>query len=730
MKKLYNEYIAPLIFPLLFCFMQNLAVLEIYDFGGFSKFSVIAFLACAMIFVLLEFMRRHKVIGSVLYIIVMYLAIQLLIMLISGHRGFSEWMLSGGEEHYHINFVYALILCFSVFFCSAGYYFTVVLHRITYTTLICLIPCVLYVKVRDNITSGFLIALLLTNFIILLMHRQKLSEGSIKVYGRGAKTISIVFICAVTLLVSAVIPRSNNTAYYSTFQRLFLEERSLHTVSDKYSRTSGNADYYRYMQNENLYYVQADEIMYLARQSFETYNNEYHVWECENFDDVMSLQQYTKTTALLSYDKLLSAFREAQSIDESFASRHDLEKFLGYSGERFDTINTITLTPLFKNHVYILYPARLYDYYADNKGYVKVIENDGLFLSRGENKEYTMQYYEEVFSAEKFRLAGGADMSLSDYYSALTDARGILSESENEESLLTIKAFITDYENAMNSVYDYEIPQKIKDLALQITEGCKYDYQKAEALQRYFRESGFKYDLDYYAPTDSIEYFLFKSKTGTCSDFATAFTLMAKASGLTVRYMEGFVTEINTLNDYPYIITTRTSHAYPQVFISGLGWVVYEPTMVVYRDAEALINESEDDNPFENITVDIGVIKATAAVAAGIIILILLIKLYPAIEESLFAIRAKRYTPQKCIISVYNRIRKTATKQNSECLAPKDVISYCDSIGFDITSLVDDFERVCYGMKNADDERKQNAIDTYKAYKQHKKQMKKKKRQK
>ncbi len=730
MKKLYNEYILPLIFPLLFCFMQNLAVLEIYDFGGFSKFSVIAFLACAMIFVLLEFMRRHKVIGSVLYIIVMYLAVQLLIMLISGHRGFSEWMLSGGEEHYHINFVYALILCFSVFFCSAGYYFTVVLHRITYTTLICLIPCVLYVKVRDNITSGFLIALLLTNFIILLMHRQKLSEGSIKVYGRGAKTISIVFICAVTLLVSAVIPRSNNTAYYSTFQRLFLEERSLHTVSDKYSRTSGNADYYRYMQNENLYYVQADEIMYLARQSFETYNNEYHVWECENFDDVMSLQQYTKTTALLSYDKLLSAFREAQSIDESFASRHNLEKLLSYSGERFDRINTIILTPLFKNHVYILYPVRLYDYYADNKGYVKLLENDGLFLSRGENKEYTMQYYEEVFSAEKFRLAGGADMSLSDYYSALTDARGILSESENEESLLTIKAFITDYENAMNSVYDYEIPQKIKDLALQITKECKYDYQKAEALQRYFRESGFKYDLDYYAPTDSIEYFLFKSKTGTCSDFATAFTLMAKASGLTVRYMEGFVTEINTLNDYPYIITTRTSHAYPQVFISGLGWVVYEPTMVVYRGSETMRNESEDDNPFENITVDIGVIKATVAVAAGIIILILLIKLYPVIEESLFAIRAKRYTPQKCIISVYNRIRKTATKQNSECLAPKDVISYCDSIGFDITSLVDDFEHVCYGLKNADDERKQNAIDTYKAYKQHKKQMKKKKRQK
>ena len=116
MKKLYNEYIAPLIFPLLFCFMQNLAVLEIYSFGGFSKFSVIAFLACLMIFVLLEFMRRHKFIGSFLYIVVMYFAIQLLILLISGHRGFSDWMLSGGEEHYHINFVYALILCFSVFY--------------------------------------------------------------------------------------------------------------------------------------------------------------------------------------------------------------------------------------------------------------------------------------------------------------------------------------------------------------------------------------------------------------------------------------------------------------------------------------------------------------------------------------------------------------------------------------------------------------------------------------
>ncbi|MBQ5884743.1 MAG: hypothetical protein IIW72_09455, partial [Clostridia bacterium] len=341
--------------------------------------------------------------------------------------------------------------------------------------------------------------------------------------------------------------------------------------------------------------------------------------------------------------------------------------------------------------------------------------------------EYTMQYYEEVFSAEKFKLAGCADMSLSDYYSALTDARGILSGSENEDALLTIKAFIEDYENAVNSMYDYEIPQKIKDLALEITKGCEYDYQKAEALQKYFQETDFVYDLDYYAPTDSIEFFIFKSKTGTCSDFATAFTLMAKASGLTVRYMEGFVTEISTSEEYPYVITTRTSHAYPQVFISGLGWVVYEPTQVVYRGAAAQSSQEDDETIFDNITVDMSLIKATVAVAAGVVLLIVLFKLYPYFDELLFSFKAKRYTPQKCIIIVYNRIRKTATKQNPECLAPNDVIRYCDSIGFDVTALVEDFERVCYGMKNADEQRKQNAVDTYKAYKQHKKQMKKKK---
>lgn len=728
MKRIYNEFILPLVFPFLFCFMQNLAVLEIYGASGFSKYSVIAFIACALIFGVLEFMRRHRILGTILYVATLYISLQILIMLISGHQGFSQWMLSGGEEYYHVNFIYALIVCFSVFFCSVGYYFTVVIHRISYTTLICLVPCVLYVKVRDNITSGFLIALLLANFIILFMQRAKRQEQGVKIYGRGAKVISIVFISAVTLLVAAVIPRSNNTAYYSTFQRLFLEERSLHTVSDKYSRTSGNADYYRYMQDETLYYVMADEVMYLARQSFEYYNNELHVWVCDNFDDVKSLSEYTQISSLLSYDKLLAAFKAAQSADESFAQRHGLEKLLGYSGERFDRINTITLTPFFKSHVYILYPVRLYDYYADNKGYVKLIENDGLFLSRGENKEYTMQYYEEVYSAEKFKLAGGADMSLSEYYSALTDARGILSASEYEEELQTIRAFISEYENAVSSAVDYEIPQKIKELALEITKGCEYDYQKAEALQNYFRNSGFKYDLDYYAPTDSIEYFLFESKTGTCSDFATAFTLMAKASGLTVRYMEGFVTEINTENEYPYVITTRTSHAYPQVFISGLGWVVYEPTNVVYRGDGASLTNEDENSPFENITVDMGIIKATGVAAVLVVIVILLIKLYPLFDEALFTVKAKRYQPEKCIVLVYNRIRKTASKQSWECLTPDDVCRYCQSIDFDICELVRTFERVCYGKKPADESKRQSAIDTYKAYKKHRKELRKQKR--
>ena len=157
------------------------------------------------------------------------------------------------------------------------------------------------------------------------------------------------------------------------------------------------------------------------------------------------------------------------------------------------------------------------------------------------------------------------------------------SDSESEE-YKTVCAFLEEYENAVNYRKDHptEVSPEIRVLSQEITAGLEYDYQKAEAIEKYFYNNGFIYSLAYRPPEgmDTAEYFLFESKTGTCSDFATAFTLLARAAGLSVRYAEGFVPDAgNEPMENSYFIYTENAHAYPEVYIAGAGWKIYEPTV-------------------------------------------------------------------------------------------------------------------------------------------------------
>lgn len=66
------------------------------------------------------------------------------------------------------------------------------------------------------------------------------------------------------------------------------------------------------------------------------------------------------------------------------------------------------------------------------------------------------------------------------------------------------------------------------------------DYEKAQALVDYFEQNGYVYDNEYEPDDESIAYFLFTSKRGNCTNYATSMTLMARMLGLPARYVEGF----------------------------------------------------------------------------------------------------------------------------------------------------------------------------------------------
>lgn len=105
------------------------------------------------------------------------------------------------------------------------------------------------------------------------------------------------------------------------------------------------------------------------------------------------------------------------------------------------------------------------------------------------------------------------------------------------------------------------------------------------ALQEYLR--GFTYDI---TPEDAelaasggsvdfLERFLFDTQTGYCQQFATAFALLARAEGIPTRVAVGFLPGSSSQEeDDTYVVSGLHTHAWPEVYFDGYGWVRFDPT--------------------------------------------------------------------------------------------------------------------------------------------------------
>lgn len=116
-------------------------------------------------------------------------------------------------------------------------------------------------------------------------------------------------------------------------------------------------------------------------------------------------------------------------------------------------------------------------------------------------------------------------------------------------------------------------------------------YAKARALQEHFRSGAYEYSE--VAPVDGdydgdgaavIERFL-AERSGYCVHFASAMAVMARALDVPARIMVGYApgqprpsaTGSETVGQR-YEVGTDDLHAWPQVYVDGVGWLDFEPT--------------------------------------------------------------------------------------------------------------------------------------------------------
>jgi transglutaminase-like putative cysteine protease len=124
------------------------------------------------------------------------------------------------------------------------------------------------------------------------------------------------------------------------------------------------------------------------------------------------------------------------------------------------------------------------------------------------------------------------------------------------------------------------LTNRIRRLAQEVTATGRTSYDKALALQNYFRDS-FTYDLTVPAgqAVNAMETFLFETRRGYCEQFAGTFAAMARAIGLPTRVAVGFTPgEQDEANPNLYHVLGLHAHAWPEVYFPGQGWVLFEPT--------------------------------------------------------------------------------------------------------------------------------------------------------
>ena len=144
-----------------------------------------------------------------------------------------------------------------------------------------------------------------------------------------------------------------------------------------------------------------------------------------------------------------------------------------------------------------------------------------------------------------------------------------------------------------------QLPEDISDdvrrIAEELGRGRDDPRDVLNAITAYLAD-GFDYSLETGATlqeVDFVEDFLFGSKVGYCVHFATSFVVLARMNGIPARYVTGFLVSV-PVDDYDdmYIldyvpemdgrvrhrVTGYSAHAWPEVWLPGSGWVVWEAT--------------------------------------------------------------------------------------------------------------------------------------------------------
>ena len=135
-----------------------------------------------------------------------------------------------------------------------------------------------------------------------------------------------------------------------------------------------------------------------------------------------------------------------------------------------------------------------------------------------------------------------------------------------------------------------DVPSFVPELARQVTEDGRSQFERAVILQEWFREDGgFRYSLERSpgSGNDTIRQFLGSGedgRVGYCEQFASAMAVMSRSIGIPARVAVGFLRP-EAEPDGSWVYSTHDLHSWPELYFEGAGWTRFEPTPPTRTDA-------------------------------------------------------------------------------------------------------------------------------------------------
>ena len=633
-KETFRQQVNRYICPVLLASSVFYALTDIFDQNNSAVCTVI-FAVCAwLLFGFFDILKNMKRVGGLIYTVI-FLALMAFSanMLRIGtrrlgdFRSFMKWFFGDLEESSQPLFSIALAVAGGFFLISVLYYFTQIRYRSLGVMLCTLFPFVIYTK-RYVIMPEMTVTVIVVLYLAVIVHNRHIDPSRQEKHtflkiDRSYIIVIAIFV-SVTGTVTVMMPKSTYASLLEVHSDLLSYDTDIigngtgssDTVSERSSSRYGDRNY----TGKILFTFNTNgqqDVYYLRKQPYDYFNGD--VWE----KDTNNINRYFYSDRYSEY--------EMPDLVTDFYHIYDTENI---------DLPDITLREAYiegNDFTSSYLPAPLGTTTKDipTDYLLKYLDGRIILTTVDMTLHHSIAFYEQ-------------DRNLYDY------ARQVGLDSGEYETFLennydsdNVQQLYSDFAIARQLYADSNnISYSISQLAWDITKDYHSDIEKAYALEKYFEENGYVYDESYVPEDTSIEYFLFEGKTGICTNYATAMTLMARSVGLAARYTEGFVAFEKDDNGR-FVIRDSYAHAFVEVYIPAVGWMTFDPTVSGYMTVP-----EETHNYLEDILQFLRHFTVIIAVAVCIILFVL----RERFTEIFFRIAQLFRTPEKRVLKLYAHV--------------------------------------------------------------------------